>query len=117
MPAARGALMLTRIARLATRYPKRVLLAALALALICGGFGATVTAHLQAGGFTSGKAESTRAAQLVADQFNGAQPNLVLLVHADEGVESAAARAVGADIAARLGSRSDTVGVRSYWTS
>ncbi|MBF5000890.1 MMPL family transporter [Nocardia sp. BSTN01] len=109
--------MLTRIARLATRYPKRVLLAALALALICGGFGATVTAHLQAGGFTSDKAESTRAAQLVADQFNGAQPNLVLLVHADEGVESAAARAVGADIAARLGSRSDTVGVRSYWTS
>ncbi|NKY47717.1 MMPL family transporter [Nocardia cerradoensis] len=109
--------MLTRIARLATRYPKRVLLAALALALICGGFGATVTAHLQAGGFTSDKAESTRAAQLVADQFNGAQPNLVLLVHADEGVESAAARAVGADIADRLGSRADTVGVRSYWTS
>lgn len=109
--------MLTRIARLATRYPKRVLFAALALALLCGGFGATVTAHLQAGGFTSDKAESTRAAQLVADEFNGAQPNLVLLVHADEGVESAAARSAGADIVARLGSRSDTVGVRSYWTS
>ncbi|MCC3316406.1 MMPL family transporter [Nocardia africana] len=109
--------MLTRIARLATRYPKRVLFAALALALICGGFGATVTAHLQAGGFTSDKAESTRAAKLVADEFNGAQPNLVLLVHADEGVESAAARSVGADIVAALGGRSDTVGVRSYWTS
>ncbi|MFF0451747.1 MMPL family transporter [Nocardia africana] len=109
--------MLTRIARLATRYPKRVLFAALALALLCGGFGATVTAHLQAGGFTSDQAESTRAARLVADEFNGAQPNLVLLVHADEGVESAAARSVGAEIVAALGGRSDTVGVRSYWTS
>ncbi len=109
--------MLTRIAQLSTRYPKRVLLAALALALLCGGFGATVTSHLKAGGFTSDSAESTRASKLVADQFGGAEPNLVLVVHDDEGVNSKAARTVGAEITDRLGARPDTIGVRSYWTS
>ncbi|WP_227984932.1 MMPL family transporter [Nocardia spumae] len=109
--------MLTRIARIATRYPKQVLLAALALALICGGFGATAASHLQAGGFTSDNAESTRAAKLVADDFGGAEPNLVLVVHSDDGVESASARAAGAEIANRLDARPDAIGVRSYWTS
>ncbi|AHH15097.1 MMPL family protein [Nocardia nova SH22a] len=109
--------MLTRIARLTTRYPKRVLLAALALALLCGGFGATVAGHLQAGGFTSSNAESTRASKLVADHFGGAEPNLVLVVHSDEGVNSKAARAVGTGLAERLGARQDTIGVHSYWDS
>lgn len=109
--------MLTRIARLATRYPKQVLLAAVALALICGGFGATVTDRLQAGGFTSDQAESTRAAKLIADRFDGAEPNLVLLVRADGGVDGAAARSVGTDIAQRLSARPDAAGVRSYWTA
>lgn len=109
--------MLTRIARIATRYPKRVLLAALGLALLCGGFGATVTAHLQAGGFTSDNAESTHADQLVAEQFNGAQPNLILLVQADAGVDSAPATTTATEIVHRLDARPDTAGVRSYWTS
>ena len=109
--------MLTRIARLATRYPKRVLLAALALALLCGGFGATVTDRLQAGGFTSDNSESTRAASLVADEFDGAEPNLVLLVQSEDGVDTAAARATATEITGRLSARTDAVGVRSYWTS
>ncbi|MEV5647728.1 MMPL family transporter [Nocardia sp. NPDC052254] len=109
--------MLTRIARLTTRHPKRALLAALALALLCAGFGATVTAHLHAGGFTSDSAESTRASKIVADSFGGAEPNLVLVVHSEEGVNSKAARAVAAEVTDRLGARPDTIGVRSYWTS
>ncbi|MBB5913501.1 RND superfamily putative drug exporter [Nocardia transvalensis] len=109
--------MLTRIARITTRYPKWILLAALALALVCGGFGATVTDRLKAGGFTSDGAESAQVAQLLADNFGGADPNLVLLVDADQGVDSGAARAAAADITARIQSRGDAVGVRSYWTS
>ncbi|MBO0854302.1 MAG: MMPL family transporter [Nocardia sp.] len=109
--------MLTRIARLATRFPKQVLIAAFVVAVGCAGFGITVTSHLQAGGFTSDSAESTRAEQIVADQFGGAQPNLALLVTTDQGVESATAHSVGAEITRQLSARPDAIGVRSYWNS
>ncbi|MGV9674652.1 MMPL family transporter [Nocardia sp. NPDC003482] len=109
--------MLTRIAQLSTLYPRAILLAALALALACGAFGATATSHLKSGGFTSDSAESSRATRILADEFDGAQPNFVLLVRSDQGVDAPAARAAGADIANRLQARGDAVGVRSYWTS
>ncbi|RDI65888.1 RND superfamily putative drug exporter [Nocardia pseudobrasiliensis] len=109
--------MLTRIAQLSTRHPRVILLAALALALVCVGFGASATSHLKSAGFTSDQAESTRAGQYLADRFDGAQPNFVLLVRSDQGVDSPDAKAAGADITQRLQSRSDVVGIRSYWTS
>ncbi|MBY8855952.1 MMPL family transporter [Nocardia sp. CA2R105] len=109
--------MLTRIAQFSTRFPRAVLLAALALAVFCGLFGASVTSHLEAGGFTSDDAESSRAAQLLAQDFDGAQPNFVLLVDADQGVDAPDARTTGARIVDTLKSRDDVVGVRSYWTS
>ncbi|MBU3060373.1 MMPL family transporter [Nocardia sp. NEAU-G5] len=109
--------MLTRIARFSTRFPRAILLAALAVAAFCGLFGASVAAHLQAGGFTSTDAESSRAAALLATNFHGAQPNFVLLVESGQGADSAAAQRVGTEIATKLTARSDVVGVRSYWTS
>ncbi|WP_280380723.1 MMPL family transporter [Nocardia wallacei] len=109
--------MLTRIARLATRHPKRILLAALVLALACGGFGASVTDRLKAGGFTSDDAESSQVTKLLADNFGGAEPNLVLLIHSDQGVDATAARTVATDITEDLQGRTDARGVRSYWNS
>ncbi|RDI43887.1 MMPL family transporter [Nocardia mexicana] len=109
--------MLTRIARITTRYPKRILLAALALALLCGAFGATVTDKLKGGGFTSDGAESSQVTKLMADHFGGAEPNLVLLVRSDHGVDAGDVRALATDITERLQSRGDAVGVRSYWNS
>jgi RND superfamily putative drug exporter len=109
--------MLTRIALFATRCPRAILLAALLLAVLGGLFGASAAAHLKSAGFTSNDAESTRAAQVLADKFDGAQPNFVLLVRSDQGVDTPAARQVGTQIADKLQGRSDVIGVRSYWTS
>ncbi|MFI5781296.1 MMPL family transporter [Nocardia sp. NPDC051570] len=109
--------MLTRIAQLSTRHPRVILLTALGLALLFGVFGASATAHLKSAGFTSDSAESSRATRILADQFDGAEPNLVLLVRSDQGVDSPAAAATGTEITQRLQARSDAVGVRSYWTS
>jgi len=109
--------MLTRIAQFSTRFPRAILLAALAAAAFCGLFGASVASHLQSGGFTSDDAESSRAARLLAENFDGAQPNFVLLVRSDKGADSAAARQVGTKVATKIGHRADAVGVRSYWTS
>ncbi|MGK8521568.1 MMPL family transporter [Nocardia asteroides] len=109
--------MLTRIARFTTRSPRAVLAAALAIAVLCGIFGATAPAHLKSGGFTSNDAESARVNQLIADNFAGAAPNFVLLVESDAGADDPATKAAGIALADALRTRSDVQGVQSYWTT
>ncbi|WP_216911249.1 MMPL family transporter [Nocardia noduli] len=109
--------MLTRIAHLATGRPRTVLAAALAFALFCGIFGATAAGHLKSGGFTSDDAESSRVTRLLADDFDGAAPNFVLLVESDAGADDPVTRAAGLSLVDTLQSRSDVRGTRSYWTA
>ncbi|MEV0712574.1 MMPL family transporter [Nocardia aurea] len=109
--------MLTRIAQLATGRPRTVLAAALAFALFCGIFGATAAGHLKSGGFTSDDAESSRVTRLLADDFDGAAPNFVLLVESDAGADDPVTRAAGLSLVDTLRSRSDVRGTRSYWTA
>jgi RND superfamily putative drug exporter len=110
--------MLVRLAHLALRYPKRVL--AVAGLILVGGalYGAPVASHLLTGGFTDPAADSTKATQLIDDKFAGGQANLLFLVSAPGGVDSAAARATGEHIQAALAKRSDwTTFAQSYWTA
>ncbi|MGY2011857.1 MMPL family transporter [Nocardia gipuzkoensis] len=109
--------MLTRIARFTTRSPRTVLAAALAIALLCGVFGATAPAHLKSGGFTSADAESAQVNQLIADNFAGAAPNFVLLVGSEAGADDPATKAAGVGLAEALKTRADVQGVQSYWTT
>ncbi|MFI7666245.1 MMPL family transporter [Nocardia sp. NPDC049526] len=109
--------MLVRIAHLATRHPRTILLAAALLAVLCGAFGATVTSHMKTGGFTPGDAESSQVAKLIADNFGGAEPNLILLVRDDAGADSPAAKAAGAKVVDTLRSRGDVIGIQSYWNA
>ncbi|MEV0298831.1 MMPL family transporter [Nocardia sp. NPDC050710] len=109
--------MLTRIAQLATGRPRTVLAAAFLLLLLCGIFGATAAGHLKSGGFTSDDAESSRVNQLIADNFDGAAPNFVLLVESGAGADSAASRAAGSALVDTLRARPDVRGVQSYWTA
>ncbi|MEV5837219.1 MMPL family transporter [Nocardia sp. NPDC052112] len=107
--------MLVRIAHLATRHPRTILLAAALLAVLCGAFGVSVTSHTKTGGFTPDDAESSQVAKLIADNFGGAEPNLILLVHDDAGADSPAAEAAGAKLVDTLRSRGDVIGIQSYW--
>ncbi|MFI6773616.1 MMPL family transporter [Nocardia sp. NPDC050412] len=109
--------MLVRIAHLSTRHPRTILLAAALLAILCGVFGASATSHMKTAGFTPGDAESSRVAKLVADNFGGAEPNLILLVRDDAGADSPAAKAAGAKLIDTLRSRGDVIGVQSYWNA
>ncbi|MET8875757.1 MMPL family transporter [Nocardia sp. NPDC004604] len=109
--------MLVWIAHLATRHPRTILLAAALLAVLCGAFGASVTAHMKTGGFTSSDAESSRAAELIADNFGGAEPNLILLVRDNAGADSPAAKAAGTKVVDTLRSRGDVIGIQSYWST
>lgn len=109
--------MLVRIAHLATRHPRTILLAAALLAVLCGAFGATVISHMKTGGFTPADAESSQVAKLIADNFGGAEPNLILLVRDDAGADSPAAKAAGAKVVDTLRSRGDVIGIQSYWNA
>ncbi|WP_062989824.1 MMPL family transporter [Nocardia anaemiae] len=109
--------MLVRIAHLATRHPKTILLAAALLAILCGAFGATAMSHMKTGGFTPDDAESSQVTRLIADNFGGAEPNLILLVRDESGANSPAAEAAGAKLVDTLRSRGDVIGIQSYWNA
>ncbi|MFD0362766.1 MMPL family transporter [Nocardia sp. GCM10030253] len=109
--------MLIRIAHTATRHPRTILLAAALLAVLCGVFGASVTSHMKTGGFVSDNAESTQVLRLIADNFGGAEPNMILLVRTEAGADSPAARAAGARLVDSLRARGDVIGVQSYWNA
>ncbi|WP_280446215.1 MMPL family transporter [Nocardia brasiliensis] len=109
--------MLIRIAQLVTRYPRAILIAAAALAIACGAFGATAASHLKSAGFTSPDADSSEVTRLLADNFDGAAPNYILLVSSDAGADAPATRAVGTRLVDTLRARPDVKGVQSYWTA
>src|SRR3954471_19337759 len=110
--------MLTRLALLAIRAPRRVLLIA-GILLIGGGlFGAPVASHLLTGGFTDPSADSTKATQVIDDRFAGGQANILFVVRAPDGIDGTAARTAGTRIERALQQRTDWVTfAASYWTS
>ncbi|MFE3441969.1 MMPL family transporter [Nocardia sp. NPDC059180] len=109
--------MLIRIARLTTRYPRIVLAVAFALAVLFGIVGATASAHMKSGGFTTDDAESTRAAELLADNFKGATPNFVLLISSEAGLRDPATVVRAHELVDALEGRDDVSGIQSFWTS
>src|SRR4051794_26379013 len=108
--------MLTRLAELGLRAPKRILAGAGLLLVLAAIFGGPVASHLQAGGFTDPSADSTRATQLLDARFHGGQANLVFLVTSPGGADTAAARRAGTGITHALAQRHDWVTFsQSYW--
>jgi putative drug exporter of the RND superfamily len=107
--------LLNGIASLAIKRPKWVLSAALVIAVLSIVFGSSVASHLKAGGFVAPDAESTQATDLLAEKFNGGEPNLILMVTAPDGVDSQAARDVGNRLAAALATEPGVTAIQSYW--
>lgn len=109
--------MLIRIAQLVTRSPRAILVGALAVALLCGVFGATAASGLKSGGFVSSDAESTQATELLAENFEGAAPNYILLVDSPEGVDTPAVQARAQAAVDTIRAHPGTTSVQSYWTA
>jgi len=87
--------MLTRLANLGIRAPRRVLVAAGFLLILAVIFGAPVASHLSAGGFRDPHSASSKADDLLQKTFNAGDANLILEVTSPDGADSAAARAEG----------------------
>ncbi|BBX91127.1 MMPL family transporter [Mycolicibacterium boenickei] len=109
--------MLHRIAHLAIAAPRRVLAVAALVMVAAGVFGIPVAKSLSAGGFQDPTSESAQATQLLSDKFARGDMQLVISVTDDNaGADSPAARAVGADIAAKLKASPYVTEVSSTWT-
>ena len=88
--------MLTRLANLGIRAPRRVLGLAGLLLVLAAIYGVGAASHLSSGGFSDPTAPSSRAADVLQhDASTPATPTSILEVNAPGGATSAAARAVG----------------------
>jgi putative drug exporter of the RND superfamily len=108
--------MLQRIARLSIAAPRRILAVAALVMVAAAIFGLPVAKSLSAGGFQDPESESARAIQLLTDKFGQSDQQLMLLLTAPGGAQSAQARQVATDTVDQL-KRSDGVyNVSSAWT-
>ena len=112
--------MLRRIAQLAIRRRRLVLVAAAIAFVVSGAIGGGVADRLSSGGFEDPGAESTRADDLLAAEFDTGTPNIILVVTARGGDVDApevadAGREVADELAAASYEGTPMTEVLSYW--
>ena len=108
--------MLQRIARLAIAAPRRILAVAILVMVAAAVFGIPVAKSLSAGGFQDPAAESAQAIKLLTDKFGQSDQQLVIMLTAPDGAQSAQARSVATDIVAQVQGSSGVYNVVSAWT-
>ncbi|HET6733364.1 MMPL family transporter [Mycobacterium sp.] len=109
--------MLQRIALLAIAAPRRILAAAVLVAVAAGIFGIPVANSLSASGFQDPTSESSRATQLLTDKFGQGDVQMLITVTAPDQVLTGSARAVGLDVVDRLERSPHVANVTSAWTA
>ena len=110
--------MLSRLARIAIRRSRAVLVAAALFAVAAGALGGGVAANLVSGGFEDPASDSSRAEDLLAEQFDSGVPNLVLVVTAPDGtdVDDPEVAAAGQALTAELAAEDHVDDVVGYWS-
>ena len=109
--------MLTRLAALGIRAPRRVLAIAGLLLVAAALYGGQAASHLASGGFYDPHAASWQARNALESTFKAGDPNLVLEVSSPAGIDSPTARSAGLAIVADLRSQKYASQVTSYWTA
>ena len=109
--------MLTRLADLGIRAPKRVLVLAALLFALAAAFGVSAADHLSSGGFRDPDAASSRADDLLQSRFDAGDANLILELRSDSGVTSAAARERGLAVTRAVEASPYASQVQSFWTA
>ncbi|MFI7321210.1 MMPL family transporter [Streptomyces venezuelae] len=107
--------MFERIAELAIRRSRLVLIVAAVLVALMGALGAGAFGKLLGGGFDDPASQSSRARNVIDEKLGG-ETNLVLLVRAADGrIDAPAARRDGEALVAALKKEPDLDNVVSYW--
>jgi putative drug exporter of the RND superfamily len=109
--------MLARLGSFVVRRKRLTLVGVLLLTIAAAVFGGGVARNLIAGGFEPAGAESVRAEGVLEDSFGQQQPNVVLVVTADDGdVNSDQTRAAGTEITEFVAGFEHVDVAVSYWT-
>ncbi|WP_446222885.1 MMPL family transporter [Nocardia sp. IBHARD005] len=87
------------------------------LAVVLGALGATLFERVEGGGYTDPGSESSRALEVLREEFGQAPPNLLLLVETESSVEDPESTAAATALVANLQERAGVTEVMSYWTS
>ncbi|MGI5438300.1 MMPL family transporter [Streptomyces shenzhenensis] len=107
--------MFERIAELAIRRSRLVLVVAVLAVALMSAVGAGAFDKLKGGGFDDPASPSTRAAEVIDEKFGG-ETNLVLLVRSPDGrIDTPAARASGQALVADLKKDKRLSNVVSFW--
>ncbi|MGW6704462.1 MMPL family transporter [Streptomyces sp. NPDC054956] len=85
--------------------------------LLAGGAAGGLQKRLTMGGYESTGTESYKAAAELGETFKQGEPNLVLLVKDERGVDDPAVAAAGAALAAKVAGEDGVRDVTSYWTA
>src|ERR1700744_2223825 len=107
--------MLQRIARLAIAAPRRILAVAILVMVAAAVFGIPAAKSLSAGGFQDPASESAQAGKLLSDKFGQSDQQLVIMLTAPDGAQSAKARNVATDIIAQVQGSAGVYNVVSAW--
>jgi putative drug exporter of the RND superfamily len=95
-----------------------VIAATILFTLAAGAIGGGVAERLSNGGFDDPNSEGVRAGDALQEEFGVSNPNLVLLVTAEEGsVDDPATKQAGLALTKELSSEADVEQVLSYWTT
>lgn len=107
--------MFERIAELAIRRARLILVVAVVAMALMGALGAGAFGKLLGGGYDDPSSQSTRAGEVIDEKFDG-ETNLVLLVRTSEGrVDAPEARQSGKALVADLKKEQNLENVISYW--
>ncbi|MEU6819452.1 MMPL family transporter [Streptomyces atriruber] len=107
--------MFERIAELAIRRSRLVLIVAVVVVALMGALGAGAFGKLLGGGFDDPASQSSRARDVIDEKLGG-ETNLVFLVRAADGrIDAPAARQSGRALVADLKEEADLQNVVSYW--
>jgi putative drug exporter of the RND superfamily len=108
--------MFTRLGHLTVRRRKLILVLTGLFVVLAGVLGAGVFDRLQTGGFDDPSSESSRAEDVLEEEFGRGDPNVVLLATAVDGdVDSPASSAAGLVLAEQLAEVAHVGSVASYW--
>src|ERR1700744_6037730 len=108
--------MLQRIARLAIAAPRRILAVAILVMVAAAVFGIPAAKSLSAGGFQDPASESAQAIKLLTDKFGQSDQQMVIMLTAPGGAQSAQARSAATDIVAQVQGSAGVYNVISAWT-
>ncbi len=108
--------LMDRLGAFIVRRRRRVLVLSLLTVLVAAAVGTGVFSRLQSGGFDDPNSDSSHAATLLADRFDAAPADVVVVVSTTgKSIDEAAATAAGKELTAKLVAEPGVKNVTSYF--